>query len=115
VAEHGRPRLESGALLDLALQPLADPAQPHVTELVLGPVAADRLHRALPRLRALGHDHDREVAPALVAPAHEPADLVDVERALGDQDDVGPAGHPRPQRDPARVAAHHLDDQVAVV
>ena len=35
VAEHRRARLEAGALLDLALEPLADPAEPRVAELVL--------------------------------------------------------------------------------
>ena len=34
---------------------------------------------------------------------------------LGDQDDVGAAGHAGVQRDPAGVPAHHLDDQRAVV
>ena len=34
VAEHGGARLEAGALLDLALEPLADPAEPLVAELV---------------------------------------------------------------------------------
>jgi len=43
------------------------------------------------------------------------ADLVDVERLLRDQDDVRPAGDARVQRDPARVPAHHLDDQRPVV
>ena len=35
VAEHGGARLEAGALLDLALEPLPDPAEPRVAELVL--------------------------------------------------------------------------------
>ena len=43
------------------------------------------------------------------------ADLVEVERALGDEDRVGAAGHPRVDRDPAGVAAHDLDDDHAVV
>ncbi len=64
---------------------------------------------------ALGHDDDREVAPARVAAPDQAADLVDVERPLGDQDHVGAAGDPGVQRDPARVAAHHLDDEHAVV
>ena len=34
---------------------------------------------------------------------------------LGDQDDVGAAGEPGVERDPAGVAAHHLDDQHPVV
>ena len=49
-------------------------------------------------------------------PVLEPlAHLVDVERHLGDEDHVGAAGEPRVQRDPAGVAAHHLDDHDAVV
>ena len=43
------------------------------------------------------------------------ADRVDVEGLLGDQDDVGAAGEPGVQGDPAGVPAHHLDDQDAVV
>src|SRR5215218_8592665 len=42
-------------------------------------------------------------------------DGVDVERVLGDEDDVGTAGHARVQRDPAGVPAHDLDDEGAVV
>ena len=66
-------------------------------------------------MRALGDDDDREVAPARVAAADQAAHLVDVERPLGDQDHVGAAGEPGVERDPARVAAHHLDDHHAVV
>ena len=73
------------------------------------------LHRALLRHRALGDHDDREVAPARVAPLDQPAHLLDVERPLGDQDHVGAAGQPGVQRDPARVAAHHLDDHHPVV
>ena len=43
------------------------------------------------------------------------ADRVDVELALRDQDRVGAAGEARVDGDPARVAAHHLDDQHPVV
>jgi hypothetical protein len=43
------------------------------------------------------------------------ADLLDVERHLRDEDDVGTARHARVQRDPAGVPAHDLDDQRAVV
>ncbi len=65
--------------------------------------------------RAFGDDHDREVGappvPVLDAVAH----LVDVERLLGHEDDVGAAGDPRVRRDPTGVAAHHLDDHHPVV
>ena len=83
VPEHGRARLVAGAPLDLALEPLSDAAQPGMAELVLA--AGDQLHRALHRDGALGHDHDREVAPALVAAPDQPAHLLDVERPLGDR------------------------------
>ncbi len=43
------------------------------------------------------------------------ADLVEVERALGHEDDVGAAGHAAPAGDPAGVAAHDLADDDAVV
>ena len=42
-------------------------------------------------------------------------DLVDVERALRDEDDVRAAGQAAVQRDPSGVAAHDLADQRAVV
>ena len=50
-----------------------------------------------------------------VAAAQVLADLLDVERALGDEDHVGAAGHAGVGGDPAGVAAHHLDDDHAVV
>ena len=84
-----------------------------MAELVL--LALDGLHRALLRQRALGDDDDREVAAARVAAADQPAHLLDVERALGDQDHAGAAGQPGVQRDPAGVATHHLHDHHAVV
>ena len=43
------------------------------------------------------------------------ATFVEVERDLRDQDDVGAAGDARVERDPAGVAAHHLDDHDPVV
>ena len=70
---------------------------------------------AVLRRRALGDDHDREVAPLRVAPAQPLAHLVDVERPLGHQHDVGAAGQPAVGGDPAGVPAHHLDHDHAVV
>ena len=43
------------------------------------------------------------------------ARLLDRDRLLGDQDHVGAARDPAHDGDPARVAAHHLDDHHAVV
>ena len=70
---------------------------------------------AVLRRRALGDDDDREAAALGVAAAQAVADLLDVERPLGDEDDVGAAGEAAVGGDPARVAAHDLDDDDAVV
>ena len=70
-------------------------------------------HAAL-RLGALGDDDDRREL-GFVAAADELADPLDVEGLLRDQDQVGAAGEPGVEGDPAGVAAHHLDDQHPVV
>jgi len=92
---------------------MTDPAEPRMSELVNA--ARQELHRARLRRRPLGGDDDREVARMGMPALDQPADLVDVERDLGDQDHVGAAGDPRVQRDPACAAAHHLHDQDPVV
>ncbi len=74
----------------------------------------DQAHLALERLGALGDHDDRRVLD-LEALRHVRRDLVDVEVALRQQDDVGAAGQAGVQRDPAGVPAHDLDDQRAVV
>src|SRR3954462_8882430 len=84
VAEDRRTRLEACPLLDLLLEPHADAAQARVAERV--GLAAHRFPRALLGHRALGHDDDREEAATRAAAPDEPADLVDVERLLRDQD-----------------------------
>ncbi|CAB4851611.1 unannotated protein [freshwater metagenome] len=64
--------------------------------------------------RTLTDHNDRRVVglePGLDPPDH----LVEIERLLGDQDDVGSGGEPRVQCDPAGVAPHHLDDENSVV
>ena len=75
----------------------------------------DRLHAALAGDGSLGDDHDREAAPALVAAAQARADLLYVERALRDEDRVGASSQSCVRRDPARMAAHHLDDHHSIV
>ena len=54
-------------------------------------------------------------APQLLALADALGDLLEVERDLRDQDDVGAAGDAGVERNPAGVAAHHLDHHDAVV
>src|SRR5207248_8981814 len=112
VAEDGYAGLVAGALLDLACQPRADAAlrEPDVAELI----QVARLVEPL-ELVALAHDDDREGLATLVALADLLAGVVDRDRLLGDHDHVGAAGDPAHDGDPARVAAHHLDDHHAVV
>ena len=118
VAEHGHARLVAGALLDLPRELAADAAELHVAELVgLARLLADEpaLAGVVGQLVALADDDDREVEPALVAPADLGAGLLDGDRVLGDQDHVGAAGDPAHHGDPAGVPPHHLDDHHAVV
>ena len=56
-----------------------------------------------------------KLAPARWRCVMRSADLFDVERVFGEQDDVGAAGEAGVRRDPARVTPHHLDDHHAVV
>ena len=90
-----------------AMPPRRDVAE-LVELLVLG------LGHAAHRLRPLGDDEDRRVV-VLEAAADELADPLEVEGQLGDEDHVGAAGEAGVEGDPAGVAAHHLDDQHAVV
>src|SRR5262249_17699987 len=91
---------------------LADTAlrQDHVSELIL-------LARVLEarQLAALADDDDGEVLAARVPLPDPLRDLLEVDRDLGHEDHVGAAGDAAHHRDPARVAAHHLDDHHAVV
>ena len=110
VAEHDRPRVQAGHVLDPVGQRLAHPdlGEQAVAELVGRDLSVVGL-----QLDALA-DHDDGVAPARAGPgcARRPPRR---RRALGDEDLVGPAGEPRVERDPAGVAAHDLDDDDPVV
>jgi len=92
-------RFADGAVLDA-----------HVAELVDLAFVGDAR-----QLGALARDDHREVLAAALAPLDCSGDRVVVDRLLGDEDVVGAAGDPRHHRDPAGVAAHHLDHHHAVV
>ncbi len=63
----------------------------------------------------LGHHHDAEF-PAHPLPLEDlRAHVLEAEGHLGDQDDIGAPGQPRPHRDPAGVPAHQLHDHHPVV
>ena len=79
-----------------------------VAELVDAALA--QLHRALGRFGAFGHHADEVRVAALEPLLDQPAYLFDVERLLGDQRHVRARGQAGVQRDPAGVAAHHLDE-----
>ena len=80
-----------------------------------GDPASARCVRPARRIRAFGDDDDAEAGAEPLALPNARGHLVEVERNLGNQHDVGAAGDARVERDPARVAAHHLDDHDAVV
>src|SRR6185437_13319625 len=73
VAEHGRPRLLSGAPLDLALEPVGDAAEADVAEGV--ETLFLRLGHAADWLGALGDDDDRRET-GLEAPPDQRADAL---------------------------------------
>ena len=112
VAEHGDARLETGALLDLASEHIADAAlgEDRVAELIrLAGVGEPG------QLAALADDDDGEVLAARVPLPDRLRHLLEIDRDLGHEDHVGAAGDAAHHRDPAGLAAHHLDDHDAVV
>src|SRR6266581_1481140 len=108
VTEHQRARLLAGQLRDRVRHLVTDPAEALVLRI-------DERHRPALGRRALRHDDDAEMAALLLTPADLVAYLRDVERDLGDEDDVGRARDSRVQRDPPGVAAHHFDHHHALV
>ena len=111
VAEHQRPDLEAGRLAQVGADLLGEAAQPDLAAQLL----ADGADVAVLGARALGDDDDAVAAARGVALLDALDDAVDVVRDLGEQDDVGVARDAGVHRDPARVAAHHLDDHDALV
>src|SRR5438034_644902 len=84
------------------------PSSPVVPERILLRLAA-KLSLQLCDARPLG-DHDDAEELALSAPAVEVRDdLGEGKLELGDDDEVGAAGHTTHQRYPAGVPAHDLD------
>src|SRR5580658_6746706 len=66
-------------------------------------------------MAALGHYHDAVVLAVVVVVFEQRADVIDVDLVFGYEDHVGAAGHAGGHRDPAGVAAHHFDDDDAIV
>ena len=112
VTEHDRARFLAGHLASAsqtcAPMPPSRSTRPSCASSTQRPPAALRE-------RAFGDDDDAELGAPAVALAQPLRDDVEVERNLRNQDRVGAAGDAGVQRDPARVAAHHLDDHDALV
>ena len=97
-------------------EPVADAAEPDVAERVGLQALTRVIVAALGRHRALGDDDDRGEAASAKRDSTQRADLLDVERLLGDQHRrSAPPAMPGVQRDPAGVPAHHLDHEDPVV
>ncbi len=117
VSEHGHAGLEAGAALDLGAKERADPAEPHEAVLVelVGGEHLVLLTTVEGQTSALGHDHDRESLTASVPGADHARDLVDGALDLWHEDAVRATGQSGGRGEPARVAAHDLDDHDPVV
>src|SRR5205823_13935814 len=101
----------AGRLAQVVADLLGQTAEPDLAAQLL----ADRADAAVLRAGALGHDDDAVTAAGRIAPLDAIDDAVDVVGQLREQDDVGVARDARVDRDPARVASHHLDDHDALV
>ena len=93
---------------------VADAAEQHVSEPVVRPSAPSRACRASVR-RPRRRRRSTRSGRARGGACSRLAEFVDVEGDLGDQHRGGAAGDARVGGDPARVAAHHLDDHHPVV
>ena len=114
VPEGGGPRLAFHPPLDLPGEERPDPAEPGVAEGVDLRVLRD-LGFGVFGGRAFRHDDDAEHPSRGAALPERRADFVEVERDLGHEDDVRPAGQPAGRGHPSRVAPHDLDDHDPVV
>ncbi len=96
--------------------PTPDPGQPHVPERVQLAGPADHRRRRLRlRLGALGDHHDRARTGSGTGapPTRRPVSMSN--GFSGIRMTLAPPAMPGVQRDPAGVAAHHLDDQRPVM
>src|SRR6266545_1926992 len=113
VPEHRHAALHLRPRLDLRREERADAAEPHVTELV----QVSRYGTVLPALdlRPLRHHDDGGALPARLPGEHILRDLIEIHRALGDEDHVRAAGETAVEGDVAGVTSHHLAHDDAAV
>src|SRR5690606_24264881 len=110
--QHGGAHVDLAALAELLREALSHPAQAFgAPQIAIGKING----LSASRPGALGHDNNAELGPAPAAVFDLGADGIQVVGNLGDQDDIGPAGNPGFQGDPAGVAANQLDHHHPVV
>ena len=108
VTQDDATRLEPGLLLDGIGDHRADASESRIAERV--GVIIERERTAVGEPGPLGDDHDAVLLP-LRPPSRQDADQVgQVDRHLGHEDVVGARRDPGEAGDPARMAAHRLDD-----
>ena len=105
--------LEASLLLDQLGQSLADAREARVTKGIGLGVAQHLAH--LGQMTAFRHHHHAVVLAVIVVVLEQRADVVDVDVFFGNQNDVRTAGHAGGVGDPAGIAAHHLNNDDAIV
>ena len=113
VAEVHGAGFEAGLLLDEIGERFANAGEARVAEGVDLRGADDLAD--FRQMAALRDHHHAVVLAVIVVVFEQRADVVDVDFFFGNEDDMGAAGDARGIGDPARVAAHHFNDDDAVV
>ena len=115
VAEHRGAGLEPGPRLDLALEPVPDPAEARVAELVELSSGRERLPRprSASRPRRRRRSRSRARAPCGGRSRAQTSSMSNGRSGI--RITSAPPATPGLERDPAGVAAHHLDDEDPVV
>src|SRR4029077_7995838 len=116
VAEHDRAGFKAGALLNFARQQVPDPTQAFMAELILAEILQyQRTLRSGGELGPFGGHYDAEVSAASMPLANELRNLFDIERNFRNENHIRATGDAAVDRNPARVPAHDLDYDHAIM
>ena len=66
-------------------------------------------------VRTFCHNDNREQFAAVMAIPDKCADMIEIDRLLGNEDNVSATGDSRCNRNPARIAPHHFTDNDAIM